>query len=305
MKRRHFLSGLAIAPFVACAPNVITKTKPRFAVTMDDFGLSFDKVLSPAVRNERILETFAKHNHKAAGFVTGRFVDSVLGGAVVQSWSDASHLIGNHTYSHMNSSETPAEIVKADILQNHKFLSGFATYKKIFRFPFLAEGGTPEKVTLYRDFLKREGFQNAAVTIDSIDWYTTSRLEKRLQENENADTTAYRDYYVKAVLEMSQHFQNLAEALGYGSLPHSMLMHHNVLNGLYLNDVLKAMKAEGWDLMDAADVFEHPFYKLEPETPNRGRSQLSVLAQEKGLNVSGFPQAYSGFGEKTMDALGL
>lgn len=305
MKRRHFLSVLAATPFVACAPNVITKTKPRFAITMDDFGLDFDKVLPPVVRNERILETFAKHNHKAAGFVTGRNVHTELGEKVVQSWSDAGHLIGNHTYSHMNSTNTEAKIVKEDILRNDGFLSEYTGYKKIFRFPFLAEGGTPEKVALYRDFLKREGFQNAAVTIDSIDWYTTSRLEKRLAENEQADTTAYRDYYVKAVLEMSRHFQNLAEAVGYTSLPHSMLMHHNVLNGLYLDDVLKALKAEGWDLMDAADVFEHPFYKLEPETPNRGRSQLSVLALEKGLDTSGFPQAYRGFGEKTMDALGL
>ncbi len=305
MKRRVFLTGLAASPFVGCAPAIITKRRPRLAVTMDDFNINFDGVLSPKDRDTRILEAFEKHNHKAAGFVTGQFVDNDIGREIVQSWSDAGHLIGNHTFTHMNSTDTDTEVVKSDILKNHDFLSRFEEYEKIFRFPFLAEGGTVEKIADYRQFLKLNGFQNAVVTIDTIDWYTTSRLEKRLIQNPVADTKPYRDYYIKAVLELSEHFQALAEALGYPNLPHAMLMHHNILNGLYLDDLLSALKAQGWDMVDAKEVFAHPLYRIEPSTPVRGRSLLSVLAQEKNLDTSGFPKAYHGFGEKTMDALGL
>jgi len=223
--RRGFIVG-ALA-FGGCAPAVVTSPAKRIAVTVDDFGLGFGVRLNPRERNERILDTFAKHNHKAAGFVTGRFVDSAFGDEIVQSWSDAGHLIGNHSYSHMNSSDEDVQVIKSDILKNDALLSKYTAYEKIFRFPFLAEGGSTEKIADYRAFLKEHGFQNAAVTVDSIDWFTTSRMEARLKEDAEADLEPYRRYYVAAVVALAEHFQNLAEQVGYTDIPHSMLMHHN------------------------------------------------------------------------------
>jgi len=303
LNRRGFIIGaLALG---GCAPAIVTTPSKRIAVTIDDFNVRFNIRLNPRERNERILETFAKHNHKAAGFVTGRFVDNVFGDEVVQSWSDAGHMIGNHSYMHMNASNEDAAEIKADILKNDVLLSKYSAYEKIFRFPFLAEGGSVEKVADYRAFMKRHGFQNAAVTVDSIDWFTADRIEKRLRSDDKADIDPYRKYYVTAVVKLAEHFHRLAERIGYSDIPHSMLMHHNVLNGLFLDDVLSALKAQGWSMVDAKEAFEHPIYKLEPEMPTRGRSLISVLAQEQGIKDTGFPEAYKEWGKKTMDALRL
>lgn len=303
LNRRHFIVGaLALG---GCAPAVVTKPAKRIAVTMDDFHVDFNIRLNARERNERILSAFDKHNHKAAGFVTGRFVDSMFGNEVVQSWSDAGHMIGNHTYTHLNSSDEDSELIKADILKNDELLSKYAGYEKIFRFPFLAEGGKPEKIETYRDFMKTHGFQNGAVTIDTIDWYVTSRMEKRLKEDKNADLEPYRDYYVTAVVALAEHFQSLAERIGKPNLPHSMLMHHNILNGLFLDDALTALKEAGWSMVDAKEAFAHPLYKLEPKTPTRSRSLISVLAQEQGIKDTGYPEAYRNWGKKTMDGLRL
>lgn len=305
MKRRDLLiCGSAIA-FVACAPNVVTRTRPRIAITMDDFNLGFDKVLFPSKRNERILEALDKHQHKAAGFVSGRFVNNEIGDKVVQSWSDAGHLLGNHTYSHMNSTDEDIDVIEADILKNNELMANYPGYEKIFRFPFLAEGGTAAKIRAYHDFLTANGFEYAPVTIDSIDWYTTSRLEKKLNENPDMETTAYRDYYIKMCLEIAESFRPLAESLGYPNLPHTLLTHHNILNGLYLDDLMSAFKSQGWDFVDAKEALAHPIYDIKPEIGTGGRSFLSVLAEQKGVADRGFPHAYRGFGEKTMDALGL
>ena len=169
--RRGFIVGaLALG---GCAPSVVTKPAKRIAVTMDDFNLGFGVRLNPRERNERILDAFDKHKHKAAGFVTGRFVDSIFGDEIVQSWSDAGHLIGNHSYSHMNSSNEPTEKIKADILKNHNLLSKYPAYENIFRFPYLAEGGSVEKIADYRTFMNTHGIQNAAVTIDTCLLYTS------------------------------------------------------------------------------------------------------------------------------------
>lgn len=303
LNRRHFIIGsLALG---GCGPAIVTKPSKRLAVTMDDFNIGFNVRLNPRERNERILAAFETHNHKAAGFVTGRFVDSMFGDEVVKSWSDDGHLIGNHSYSHMNSTEEAANLVTADILKNHAFLSRYNGYEKIFRFPYLAEGGSVEKVKIYRNFLRANGFQNGAVTIDTVDWYISSRFETRLKADKNADIEPYRDYYVKAVLTLAEHFQALAERIGQIDVPHSMLMHHNILNGLFLGDALSALKEAGWSLIDAKEVFAHPLYDLEPKTPTRSRSLLSVLAQEKGIEDTGYPEAYRNWGKKTMDALRL
>jgi peptidoglycan/xylan/chitin deacetylase (PgdA/CDA1 family) len=297
--------GCGAAAFVACAPAVQTKSRPRLAVTMDDFNLNFDKVFTPLERNARILEIFDRFDHKAAGFVTGRFVESETGDKVLRSWLEAGHHIGNHTYTHMNSTDEKAEVIKADILKNDRLLAAYKGTEKTFRFPFLAEGGEMDKVSLYRSFLEENGLRAAPVTIDSIDWYTTSRMEARLKDNAEADTSGYRDYYVQAVTDLARHYKKLADMLGYEDIPHQLLMHHNILNGLYLGDVMQALRDDGWDFVDAKEAIYHPFYDQKPNIPTRGRSLLSVLAQERGIENTGYPKRYYGFGEATMDSLGL
>ena len=281
----------------------------RMAITMDDFNLSFDKVLSPLDRDAAILAAFAKHNHSAAGFVTGELAsprpqDEARARSVIERWSDAGHLIGNHTWSHKNASEEDPALIKADILKNHAYLSQFDGYEKIFRFPFLAEGGQPKKIENYRAFLKAEGFQNGAVTIDSIDWFISARMEQRIRDDPSFDLAAYRDYYVRLVVDISNQKDDLARRLGLQNLPHSLLMHHNILNGLFLSDVMDALAADGWSFIGAREMFAHRLYQLQPKTPTRGRSVLSVLAQEAGVDPN-FPKLYYGFGKAEMERRGL
>lgn len=301
-------AGLALGGVLgsACTPrsNLVAEPKKLMAVTMDDFILNFDIRLAPLARNEAILGALKAHNHKAGAFVTASNVNNAAGRRVMQSWSDAGHLIANHTWSHLNATDEPAARIHDDILKNEAYLSQFSQFEKIFRFPYLAEGGTPEKVEAYRSFLDAHGYANAPVTIDSIDWFTSSRLEARLRENPDADVSGYRDYYVKAVREISQQKHLLALRLGYENLPHTLLVHHNILNGLFLRDVMDALVSDGWGFVDAKTALAHPLYKERPQTPNRGRSVLSVLAQEKDIDPM-FPDAYLGWGKKTMDSLGL
>lgn len=311
MKRRQFIAmcgAFSLSSFSACTPAIHTKPRPRLAVTMDDFNLNFDKILSPLERNERILAAFDRFNHKAAGFVTGRFLQGEMGDKVIRSWLAAGHLIGNHTFSHLNSTDTDADIIKADVQKNDAFLSNYPGTNKVFRFPFLAEGGDMEKVAVYRQFLNEMGLRAAPVTIDSIDWFTSARLEAHLNQiadPDKANLEGYKAYYVQAVTDLARHAIHLFDMLGLEDIPHQLLMHHNILNGLFLGDVLQALKDDGWEFVDAKETIYHPFYDVEPTVPTKGRSLLSVLAQEKGISHTGYPKRYYGFGKKTMENLGL
>ncbi len=306
LDRRNLLMGGAALAASACAPssNVPAAPKKLIAVTMDDFDVGGNFYITPEVRHTNILAALAAHNHKAAAFVTGKNVDNDFGRRVLKDWAEAGHMLANHTWSHRNSSDEDTESIKADILKNHIFLSDFEGYEKVFRFPFLAEGGTPEKEMDYRAFLLAQGFANAPVTIDSLDWFITSRLEARLRDVPNFDTTKYRDYYVSFVREVSEQKHQLALRLGFEGLPHTLLVHHNILNGLFLRDVMDALSEDGWRFVDAKAVLTHSLYSLKPKTPNNGRSVLSVLAQEQDIALD-YPKKYDGFGKEYMESLGL
>lgn len=309
LSRRDVLTGLGATSLLTLGcgkvSSKITPSSKRMILTFDDFGLSFKHRLNPLDRDEAILSVLDKHNIQAAGFVNGRHVDNSQGDVILRRWGKAGHIIANHTWSHENSSQKPVDWVMNDIRRNHEFLKTYKGFQPFFRFPFLAEGGVLEKITDYRIALKAAGYKRAPVTIDTFDWNVSSRLQKYLMKTPKADISAYRNYYVESTQALAAHYQREAVVLGRPSLPHQVLMHHNILNALCLDDVIKSWKADGWTIIPAETALKHPFYQLEPVTPTRGRSAVSVMLIDKNISNPPFPQRYLGFGNKTMDALGL
>lgn len=307
MDRRLFLFSLAA--FGACKElpsHAVPKSHQKImAITMDDFNLGFDIGLSRKARNGNILSAFEAINHKAAGFVTGDFVKSEWGEKVVKTWIDKGHLIANHTWSHPHASDMRSSDFLADVEYNQAYLDGVEGTSKYFRFPYLDDGPNRERQMELFAGLSEMDLRNAPVTIDSVDWYTTSRLEAALKENVETELEAYREYYVEMCVALSNHWDRIALDLGFVSLPHLTLMHHNILNGYFLNDVLLALQSDGWQFIDAAKALEFQPYHPIPHEPTRGRNWLTLKGLENGVRTTEFPKQYREFGRKTMDARGL
>lgn len=304
MDRRIFLTGLAA--LAACGDRHSSQThQKRMAITMDDFDLKFVTGLSRENRNANILNAFDAVGHKASGFITGEFVASDWGQDVVQSWLERGHLIANHTWTHPHADKTDTAVYLSEIKKNQDYLDTIPGTSDFFRFPFLDDGGDRAQQEALFAGLKEMGLRNAPVTMDSIDWYASSRLEAALKVNPNTDLAPYRDYYVTKCLTLSNHWDGVAQALGFRSLPHLTLMHHNILNGHFLKDVLLALKADGWVFVDAAEALAFPAYHPIPFERTSGRNWLTVKSIETATEVAPYPEQYFGFGRKTMDALGL
>jgi len=286
MDRRIFLSGLAALS--ACSDGRLGLSgKPhqkRMAITMDDFLLDFDLGLTREARHKNILGAFDAVGHKAAGFVTGSFVISDWGQKVVQDWLSAGHLIANHTWTHPHANETETAEFLANIRKNQMYLDELKGTADFFRFPYLDDGRDRVQQMALFDGLKDLKLRNAPVTMDS---------------------EPYRDYYVKMCVTLSNYWDGVAQALGFKSLPHLNLMHHNVLNGHFLKDVLLALKADGWAFVDAADALNFSAYHPIPPEPTSGRNWLTLKQRENDVQTELYPEQYLGFGRKHMDALGL
>jgi peptidoglycan/xylan/chitin deacetylase (PgdA/CDA1 family) len=298
-------SGLlasAVSPRITFAAALA----PEVAITMDDFNLHGADDPTAEKRNRAILAAFRAHSIKAAIFVCASNIDSEFGHRLVQQWNDDGHIIANHTYSHRNYENSDFTQYWHDILRCEALIKDFPQFRRLFRFPYLKEGKTAEQRDALRAFLAGQGYRNGAVTIDASDWYIDDRLRKRRDADPKADTTGFRDYYLQHVLDRSNYYDDVARK-GLGrSVRHTLLVHHNVLNELYLGDVLDQYKKNGWKLVDAAHAYEDPVFRQQPDVLPAGDSLVLALGVQNGkVKRVRWPSEDGVYEAPAMDRLGL
>jgi hypothetical protein len=310
MNRRQFVKGLGLslamlemsrAAFSSLARN------PQISITMDDFNVFDTPVLSGAARNQAILDALHQFKLRAAMFVAGKYVDNEKNMPLLREWNLQKHLIGNHTYSHKYYPNIKFEEYTGDILRNEALLQTLPGFRRFFRFPFLKEGKTAEQRERMRAFLKERGYRNGHVTIDASDWYVDDRLRKRLKEDLKADVKPYKDFYLNHLWERATYYDELSRKVLGRSVKHTLLVHHNVLNGLFLGDVLQMFKSKGWKLIDAEEAFTDPVFSSEPRIAPAGESIIWALAKETGKfdRILRYPGEDGDYEKPKMDALGL
>jgi peptidoglycan-N-acetylglucosamine deacetylase len=298
MTRREALAVLAAPAFA--------QSRPRVAITMDD--VAWEGIPDPrrAEAEDRLLSSLGRT--RAFLFAVGRNVDNRPGARILNAWSAAGHRVGNHTYSHrLLGSGLPPPEFEADIIRCEQVLQDNPGFRKYFRFPALKEGNTRATRDELRAFLAAHGYRNGSVTIDASDWYYSQRLVARLEAEPNFDANRYREPYLAHIWDRAQYYDHLArEVLGH-SVSHTLLIHYNLLNALFLRDLLAMFRAKGWDVIDAEEAFADPVFERQPDTVPAGESLIWALAKETGkfegrLRYPGEDDVYE---KPLLDRLGL
>ena len=215
-------------------------------------------------------------------FVAGKYVGSPESQQVLSGWSSDGHIIGNHTFSHAYYGGKDPDSYMADILKCEALLSGYSGFRKLFRYPYLAEGKTAEARDALRQRLHASGYRIGHVTIDTSDWYVDAILHKRLAREPGADLTPYRRFYLDHIWERASFYDGLARKLFGRSLDHTLLLHHRLTTALFLDDLLKMFRSRGWRLIDAQTAFASPIFAMEPKSLPSGQSLLWAIAKERG-----------------------
>lgn len=258
--------------------------------------------------NQMILDAFAKRNIKAIFFVKGSAMDNERGKQILHLWDKAGHLIANHTYSHYNFNSTPLSDFEFDVKRNDSFLrhSGF-NYVQLFRFPYLKEGDTPEKINGFRKLLKYMDYKNGHVTIDASDWYIDGRLTKRLEKDSTASIEGYKQYYLEHLYDRAVYYDSLAFALTGRHISHTLLLHHNLAAGLFIEDLMRLFEAKGWKIIGADEAYKDGIFKSEPTNIPAGESLIWALARQSGKfdAVLRYPAEDGSYEKEKMDKLGL
>ena len=281
---------------------------PEISITIDDFNLFGATPAIAERRNHALLEALHAHSTlKAAAFICGRNIDSDLGRRIVKAWGDAGHLIANHTYSHWFYPNRSFEEFARDALRVEALIKDLPGFTKRFRFPALKEGDTIERRDKMRAFLKDHGYRMGYVTVDASDWYIDQRLRARLAENPKADVAGYRDYYLNHLFDRAMFYDGLSRRALGRSVKHTLLIHHNVLNEMFLGDVLRMFQDKGWRLIDAAHAFTDPVFSAAPDILPAGESIIWALAKESGKfnPILRYPGEDDSYEKPKMDKLGL
>ncbi|HEV2690952.1 MAG TPA: polysaccharide deacetylase family protein [Bryobacteraceae bacterium] len=267
--------------FVAGAAALAAKTTaPQVAITMDDVNWQAIPGADPEKANRAILGALAAHsNLRAAIFVCGKFVDNDTGRQLVRAWSDAGHIVGNHTYSHPFLPNITAPAFIQDLERGEAVIRDFPGFQKMFRFPYLKEGDTASKRDEVRAYLASHGYRTGHVTIDASDWYYDNRFRERLAKDPSVDKRRYRDAYLAHIWDRAMYYDGLARNVLGHAVPHTLLIHYNLLNVLFLGDLLDMFVTKGWQLVSAQAAFQDPVFTRQPDIVPAGESLIWALAK--------------------------
>ena len=286
-----------------------SSAKPKVSFTFDDGSTRDMPNHTLEEWNEMILANLRKHDAKAVFFANVGPLNNEKGRYVLSSWDKAGHKIANHTFTHPRFSDpkTTLEMFKMELLRNDSVIRVYPNFYQYFRFPYLKEGETKEKVEGFRAFMKEKGYKNGHVTIDASDWYIASRLVERLKENPNADISGFRDFYIEHMYDRAVFYDGLADQLTGRKINHTILLHHNLAAAMFLDDLIVHFKDKGWEIIDAEEAFKDPIFGEVPKVIPAGESLIWALAKQSGKYDKDlrYPAENGDYLKAKMDSLGL
>jgi peptidoglycan/xylan/chitin deacetylase (PgdA/CDA1 family) len=279
------LRGLLAAACLALAPQLHAQS---VAFTFDDGpNLAATPRLSPQARNAAMLAALDKHGVKATLFVTCGFgADRPEGLALARAWGQAGHDLGNHTMTHpdLDSAKVTLAQYQQEVLDCDRVVAALPGYRKWFRFTYLREGNTPEKRNGMRAFLRQQGYRNGYVTLDTSDWRLNDKLAEMLAKDPDANVEPIRLAYLSHIRQRALAYRALAQRLQGRDIPQVLLLHHNLINALWLGDVIRQFKDMGWTITTAAQAYADPVYQLMPDRQAPGQSLLLSMGRSLGLS---------------------
>lgn len=277
--------ALAWLVLLASVPAGAQEAK-RIALSFDDIPRFQGGLLTPDERTIALIEGLREAGVEQAAFfvTTGNLEDDygANGEARIQAYVDAGHVIANHSHSHSHLSESTVADYVADLDQAEAWLEGRPGKRPWFRFPYLDEGQDPERRDGVRAALAERGLINGYVTVDNWDWEIDNLASKAIADKRPIDLRALGDLFAETIVQTANFNERIArETLGRSPI-HVLLLHETDLNALFIEDVVAALRADGWQIVTIDEAYRDPLVQMEPDTLYLGGGRVTALAAAAG-----------------------
>lgn len=221
------------------------------------------------------------------GFVNGALTEKEpLSAPVLKQWRTAGLPLGNHAWSHMNLNQNSLADWEADVLRNEPLLQSLmgAENWRWLRFPYLAEGDTPEKRAAARKFLADHHYQIAGVTMSFGDYMYNEPYARCVAQNDTAAIAHLEASYLAAARATVTYTRAMSKAAYGRDIPYVLLMHIGALDARLLPRLLDLYREDGFTFIRLEDAEKDPFYRYDtnpslpvgPDTLEEAMRQLNL-----------------------------
>jgi len=272
------------------ASSQLKPSVPRIAITFDD--LPAHGSLPPGTTRVEIATKILAALRDAGAPPTYGFANGLLierqpeDSAVLGAWRGAGQPLGNHSWSHMDLNKHPLEEFEADVSKNEPLLTQWMKDGDWhwFRFPYLAEGETPEKKAGVRGFLKQHNYKIAAVTMSFGDYLWTEPYARCKAKGDSNAIAAMENTFLSAADESISYYRGLSHTLYGRDIPYVLLLHIGALDAEMLPQLLKLYQSRGFSFVTLAEAEADEFYRasVDLELPPAPDMLEQVMA-ERGL----------------------
>ena len=263
----------------------------RIAITFDDLPAH-----GPLPPGESRMDVATKivtalrdaHVPPTYGFVNGvRVEEQPADASVLQAWRATGYPLGNHSWSHMNLNQHTLAEFEADVNRNEPLLELWMADEnkdKVgevqrkdhadeagknswhwFRFPFLAEGDTPEKNAGVRAFLAQRGYKVAAVTMSFGDYMWNEPYARCKAKSDEKAIASLADSYLAAADDSISYSRTMSHALYNRDIPYVLLMHIGVFDAEMLPRLLELYRSKGAQFVTLEEAESDEFYGIDTD----------------------------------------
>lgn len=281
------LHRLILALALLLVPSSALADK-RIALSFDDVPRDRGGFFTPDQRTARIIAALkATRAPQAVFFVVPGQIghdDGVGGERRIAAYVRAGNVIANHSWSHRHLSEIGALAFLDDLDKAHAWLRQRAGFRPWFRFPYLDEGGADKaRRDLVRAGLARRGLANGYVTAESSDWNIEAMAAEAKAEGKAIDRQALGRLYVRWHVEAADFADGLLQQATGRQPAQVMLLHETDMAALYLADLIRALRKDGWTIVSADEAYADPLRLEMPDVPSANGTLTEALAWQKGL----------------------
>ena len=264
--------------------------RQQLAITFDD--LPSHGAHPPSVSRLDIIQSILatlKHEHMPAtyGFINGaRTEDDPALMNVLQAWRAAGQPLGNHTWSHPNFADTPADLFEAEIQANQPLLRQLMPKEDWhwFRYPYLQEGETIEKHRAVRKWLVDNHYQVAEVTMDFEDYLWNEPYTRCTAVGDQAAIQELHDSYLATADEFITLYRAYATRVYGHDIPYILLMHAGAFDARMLPELLALYRQRGFTFVTLPQAAADPAYREDPDIAyTQGDSLTDMLAIKHGV----------------------
>lgn len=274
----------------------------RIAVTIDDLPVAMIGRHTPEQHlaiTERLLAVLREHGVPAIGFVNESklHVDGKVDPRrlrLLERWLEEGHELGNHGYGHLDLHRVDPAAWMDDVLrgerETRRLMMAREKELRWFRHPFLHTGRSAAVQRETAAFLEKHGYRIAPVTIDNGEWIYARAYAGAWNRDDRAMMKRLGEDYLRYMLEVVAFYEEQSRLIAGELIPQTLLIHAYALNADWLDPLLDALEARGYEWIDLESAVSHPAYRrpVDGYTGAGGVTWLHRWAITAGLDRSIF-----------------